>query len=407
MASAMKELHAIGRNHVWAYYVRNMIRPAVIADEKVDRIIGNPPWLTYRQSTNIIRKELREMSEKRYRIWAGGKQAPHQDIATLFYTRCAELYAKPRAMLGMVMPHSVLRSGQHLKWRKGDYEGKGRRHSLAFGLDFGVYEPWDVDNVVPGFFPMPAAVVFARYVTAGQGRPLAPGTVQMWRGDWHTNYDGISRTSEVLHHDDGTFKSPYAELAGQGPTIVDRRLFFVETSTNPAMIPAADTVMVTPRLGTQDKIRYETQLYQLEGPLNRNHLFDIYLGECLAPYTALSPLEAALPIDRSTMTMPLDHRHCSEKHNACGLNTGMLDRTMEQRWRRAAALFHEAHKNGVINDLYQNLNHQNKLTRQLQYLQGLLSGKKGGFGWPTQHRDDPPRRSSPTIGRLSKARPTK
>ena len=38
----MQELHAADRNHVWAYYIRNMIRPAVIAEEKVDRIIGNP-----------------------------------------------------------------------------------------------------------------------------------------------------------------------------------------------------------------------------------------------------------------------------------------------------------------------------------------------------------------------------
>ena len=93
VATAMKELHAADRNHVWAYYIRNMIRPAVIAEEKVDRIIGNPPWLTYGQSADIIRTELREMSEQRYQIWAGGRNSANQDIATLFYTRCAELYA--------------------------------------------------------------------------------------------------------------------------------------------------------------------------------------------------------------------------------------------------------------------------------------------------------------------------
>ena len=112
VAALMAELHAADRNHVWAYYIRNMIRPAVIAEEKVDRIIGNPPWLTYGQSADIIRQELREMSEQRYQIWAGGKLAPHQDIATLFYTRCVELYAEVGAIIGMVMPHSALRTGQ-------------------------------------------------------------------------------------------------------------------------------------------------------------------------------------------------------------------------------------------------------------------------------------------------------
>ena len=57
VAAAMRELHAADRNHVWAYYIRNMIRPAVIAEQKVDRIIGNPPWLTYSQSADIIRTE--------------------------------------------------------------------------------------------------------------------------------------------------------------------------------------------------------------------------------------------------------------------------------------------------------------------------------------------------------------
>ena len=104
----MKELHAADRNHGWAYYIQNMIRPAIIAEEKVDRIIGNPSWLTYNQSADIIRAELREMSEKRHQIWAGGKEASNQDIATLFYTRCAELYAKSQAIIGMVMPHSTL-----------------------------------------------------------------------------------------------------------------------------------------------------------------------------------------------------------------------------------------------------------------------------------------------------------
>ena len=136
VAALMKELHAAGRNHVWAYYIRNMIRPAVIAEQKVDRIIGNPPWLTYGQSADIIRQELREMSEKRYQIWAGGNLAPHQDIAALFYTRCAELYAKPQAKIGMVMPHSALRTGQHLKWRGGNYKRKGGKNAPSIALIF-------------------------------------------------------------------------------------------------------------------------------------------------------------------------------------------------------------------------------------------------------------------------------
>ena len=375
IATAMQELHAANRNHVWAYYIRNMIRPAVIAEQKVDRIIGNPPWLTYGHSADIIRTELREMSEQRYQIWAGGKLAPHQDIATLFYTRCAELYAEVGATIGMVMPHSALRTGPHLKWRTGSYKQKGGRNAPSIGLNLRVHEPWDLDNLIPDFFPMPASVVFAEYKGMRHGTALAPATVQVWRGDWQHGYDDISRKSEALHHDDGKFKSPYAELSSQGPTIVDRRLFFVETVPHTAMIPTEDTTNVKPRMGKQDNMHYEGQLNQLEGVVSNNNLFDVYLGECIAPYVALDPLKAVLPVQRPTMTMPLNHDNCEgNKHDACRLEVTEFHATMQRRWSNAAEMFREAHKNQSIKDLYSNLNHLNKLTNQLGYLQGAIIG---------------------------------
>ncbi len=375
VATQMKELHAADRNHVWAYYIRNMIRPAVIAEEKVDRIIGNPPWLTYGQSADIIREELRGMSEKRYQIWAGGKLAPHQDIATLFYTRCAELYAQVGAEIGMVLPHSALRTGQHLKWRSGHYRQKAGRNAPSVSLNLRIHEPWDLDDVEPDFFPMPASVVFAQYTGVGQGTALAPATVKMWRGNWEKDFDGISRKSEALHHDDGKFKSPYAELSSQGPTIVDRRLFFVETVPHAAMLPAANTTNVRPRLSKQDKVLYDGQLNQLDGVVNNDYLFDVYLGECVAPYVALDPLKAVLPVHRPTMTMPLNHDNCEDdKHEDCRLEATDLHPTIQRRWNTAAELYQVAHQNQAIKDLYSNLNHLNKLTSQLAYLRGASAG---------------------------------
>ena len=376
VAAAMQELHAADRNHVWAYYIRNMIRPAIIAEQKVDRIIGNPPWLTYNQSADIIRTELRKMSEQRYQIWAGGKQASNQDIATLFYTRCAELYARPGTQIGMVMPHSALRAGQHLKWRGGNYKRKGGgRNAPSIGLNLQVHEPWDLDNVAPNFFPMPASVVFAQYIGVGRGAPLAPATVQVWRGDWQEHYTGISRKSETLHHDDGKFKSPYAELTRTGARIGDRQLFFVETLPHTASIPTANTTNVRPKLGSQDKVNYEGQLHQLEGVVSNDHLFDVYLGECIAPFVALDPLKAALPVHRPTMTMPLNHDDCEgDKHNACRLDMAALHPTMRRRWSKAAEMYGAAHTNKEIKDLYSNLNHLKKLPSQLDYLRGAIAG---------------------------------
>ena len=64
------------------------------------------------------------------------------------------------------------------------------------------------------------------------------------------------------------------------------------------MLPAANTTNVKPRLGIQDKMNYEGLLNQMEGVVSNDHLFDVYLGECIAPYVTLDPLKAVLPVHR-------------------------------------------------------------------------------------------------------------
>ena len=117
--ATMAQLHDEGRNHIWAYYTRNMVRPIVLSRNKVDVIIGNPPWLSYRNTANILRDELERQSRNLYGIWQGGQYANRQDVAGLFFARSVDLYLKGGGQIGMVMPHSALQSGQYAKWRTG------------------------------------------------------------------------------------------------------------------------------------------------------------------------------------------------------------------------------------------------------------------------------------------------
>ena len=350
--SSMKAFHQSNRNHVWAYYLRNMTRPVAISQRKVDAIIGNPPWLKYSDSAAIIREELKGMSERRYQIWAGGKQAPHQDVSALFFCRTAELYLENGGLIGMVMPHSALRSGQHTKFRTGQYseklKGRQRRKPQAMSLDFSAKTPWDLDNLdkdtfLPSF-PMPASVVFARQVTpyATQGTeeaqaiPMTPGQVEIWKTPEGTS--SKCRNSEPLHHDDGEFHSPYADRTMQGPTIVDRRLFFVNKSPNKVIAAAPRTCKTSPRLGNQDKKEYSVA--ELENkPMHEDNLFNVYLGESLVLFVTLTPLTAALPVSKEKMHMPLDHSNCERdeerqycKKRLCEVVVKDLDSRMQSRW---------------------------------------------------------------------------
>ena len=67
-------------------------------------------------------------------------------------------------------------------------------------------------------------------------------------------------------------------------------------------MPMVNTTNVRAREGGQDKIKYDGQLSKLEGVVSNDHLFDVYFGECIAPYAALDPLKAVLPVYRPTMS---------------------------------------------------------------------------------------------------------
>ena len=407
----MRALHDDNRNHVWAYYLRNMTRPAVIADGKVDVIIGNPPWLTYDQSADIIREELRSLSQSRYQIWAGGKNAPHQDVATLFYCRAAELYLKEQGEIGMVLPHSVLRTGHHLKFRSAYYEAKNpprsRQPKRAFSLDFSIRKPWDLENLDPNnFFPITSCVVFAQLngywgsleENKAAAKPLAPGQVELWIGSTDTPYVprrlrpgqvhviGSTGTADAwrvvapLVHDDGTFRSPYADFANQGPTIVDRRLFFVTAHPNENRFAPPDTFLTYPRTGNLDKKTYSVA--ELESQVvSGDNLFSVYLGESVAPYVTLPPLTAVLPVSKAMMTMPMDHDNCERRpgtdfiirHDACELDLQELDANMRARWEKMARLWEVNRGRTDTKSLEQNLNWLNKLESQLDYLSAPVS----------------------------------
>ncbi len=381
IADQMRDLQAIERDHVWAYYLRNMVRPAVIAEQRVDAIIGNPPWLTYNQSADIVRAEMVNLSQSRYGIWAGGRQAPNQDIATLFFSRVTDLYLKPDGKIGMVLPHSVLRSGQHLRWRSGYWQSQGGNTKHAVAVDFGIKTPYDLDSLEPNdFFPIASAVVFARGRESGndfdkikrQAHALAPGRVEIWCGP--TDTPEVTRHVETLHHDDGKFHSPYADIAMRGADVFDRRLYFVSVEPNPIKMATPGTFLTFPRRSGQDKKKYNVST--LDGnPIHGDNLFDVYLGESIAPFVTLPPLIAALPIDKPSMTLPLEHNSCpanpktgAVRHTACVVDIAKLDTRMQTRWNTMSSLWDANKGTNNTKSLYQNLNYLSKLTSQLEWL---------------------------------------
>ena len=364
----MARLHGEGRNHIWAYYTRNMVRPVALSRRKVDVVIGNPPWLSYRNTASILRDELERQSRNLYGIWQGGQYANRQDVAGLFFARSVDLYLNDGGKIGMVLPHSALQSGQYAKWRTGAWvskpQGRGRHRipGRALAVDFSYKQAWDLERLEPNtFFPVASCVVFAQYHGAGgNAEPLA-GSVERWRGnagavDVYRERRDITDTSVVGD-------SPYAGYARQGASIVPRCLFFVEEAENTAVIQAGGTVTVNPRRGSQDKAPWKAlPLSEIsEQTIENAHVYSVHLGETIVPYAALNPLKAALPIKHGEYALPTDG------NGPGGIRLGGLERRMRGRWQTVSHIWETNKRSTNKLTLLARLDYQRNLSSQLSW----------------------------------------
>ena len=364
----LQRLHAQGRNHIWAYYTRNLVRPVALSRTKVDVIIGNPPWLIYRNCASTLRTELERQSKVTYGIWVGGRHANHQDISSLFFARCVDLYLKDGGVIGMVMPHSALQTGQHSKWRTGTWKARtfGRTRNRTPGrvltVDFGHKISWDLEGLEPNnFFPMPASVVFAsRSGEAGEATPLA-GTVERWLGK--AGAADVRRAPSTLADTSVKVDSAYSAVSRQGAVIAPRCLFFVEETSNPAIVRAGQTVTVNPRRSSQEKEPWKSlQLVALsEQTIETAHVFDIFLGETIAPYTTLEPSQAVLPLRHDDHQMPTD------EDGTGGIRLGGLSQRMRDRWQKASNLWETNRAVATKISLSGQLDYYGKLSSQLEW----------------------------------------
>ena len=355
----LQRLHAEGRDHIWAYYTRNLVRPVALAKQKVHVIVGNPPWLNYNKTKSALRTALERQSKNDYGIWAGGRYASNQDVAGLFFTRCVDLYLRDGGVVGMVMPHSALQAGQYAKWRTGAWWGKSNGR---VSVNFGFKTAWDLEKLDPNtFFPVAASVVFAQ--RRGEGDKATPltGTVEQWEGK--TGTTDVRRIRSGITDTSVTGSSPYAGHSSQGASIRPRCLFFVEETINPVMLNIGRTITVNPRRGALDKMPWRSlDLTALSAhTIETQHVFDVYLGETVVPYATLTPLKAVLPLNSGDIAIPEDTQEIG------GINLEALGHRMRERWQTVCALW-EQHKAPVNRlNLLGRLNYHRELSTQLAW----------------------------------------
>ena len=110
--------------------------------------------------------------------------------------------------------------------------------------------------------------------------------------------------------------------------------FFVNEAENTAIIQAGQTVTVNPRRGAQDKAPWkDLDLTAISNQtIEKTHLFDVHLGETVAPYVNLEPLRALLPLKQGDAAIPTD------ESGPGGIRLGRVGATDADRWRAVSAV---------------------------------------------------------------------
>ncbi len=344
----LEALHTEGRDHIWSYYTRNVVRPLVLAEETVDVIIGNPPWITYNQTVDRLRERLRELSAG-YGIWKGAQFATNADLAALFFTRCADLYLAPGGVCAMVMPHSALAQGHYSKWRT----GRWNKPDAPLNMNLAHSLPWDLETLDPNdFFPVPACVVYGSRSESGSELPTE---VERWRGT--PGASDVERVVSPLVHGE-EFRSPYADRARNGATIFPRRLFFVVEDPLKGPVVAANSIRTNPRRGAHDKEPWRSVDLQAihQRTVERTHLFNVALGESVAPYFMLDTLPALLPIsDEGTI-----ERLAGDQSR---IDPASLRWRMRERWNLVSDVWEQRRSTTLADQL----DHMGKLSAQLTW----------------------------------------
>jgi len=291
------KLHCEDKNGIWAFILRNNYRPALVAGQ-FNGLVANPPWLALSKiADNPYKSALGKMAES-LGIKPKGASFLHLEMATIFLLRSVDRYLQQNAIVGCIVPETVLNGNQHNLFREAAYENTEK--AVHFSPDM----IWKVDERA---FKNRAIVLFGKKQPASKTTIIpgeyisADGAVQPL--EFHKVIHG-SRTVWTDRAGTDTKKLFHPADFEQGADIMPRRLFFHETirlggSTMVGLKPIEQGSSVLTFLVDDAK---QLKDFKLFTPCNvpEKYIFDVVLSKLLSPFLMAPSVKALLPIKKGS-----------------------------------------------------------------------------------------------------------
>ncbi|MBN1214677.1 MAG: N-6 DNA methylase [Candidatus Lokiarchaeota archaeon] len=108
------------KDHIWLYILNNLVGIRILLlRKKMDLIITNPPWLTYKDADPKLKKTMKKISDQ-FDIKPAAQNITNIEEAVVFLYKIPDLYLKKdgKGKIAFVMPKSLIMSSQNEKARR-------------------------------------------------------------------------------------------------------------------------------------------------------------------------------------------------------------------------------------------------------------------------------------------------
>ena len=315
-------------NSVWAWYILNKAGPYLLANQKVSRIVANPPWVRLSNIQDENRKNEIIQSANDQKIWVGGKNASGFDIASLFVVKCRSLYLHEKDKSGWVLPQAAIKGGN---WEK--YREKMNKH---------IVQIFDMDNLPFKEQSKSCVTIF------GNGIKQATKKLQKLKNAKFESSDSWSIVNEQTEWVDGPKEFPVKPSRW---SLDDDILIYRGASLFPNCL-----VKISKKKDVKDDVEITTvpsrhnpwkALGSKTGTVPKHWILNVINANELLPYCTTIPSQFIIPIDENFTQFDKDIMNC-------------------QYWRDAEGMYQKHMGKGSSNpkSLLDCINHQCKLEKQ-------------------------------------------
>lgn len=116
IAKTLYEINKNGENKIWLALMYNRIIP-FLSRESFDLIIGNPPWIIYRNLPTNYGDRVYNLAQK-MNIHTAPQNKTNYEIATLFFYQTAGLYLKEGGDIFFILTKGVIDGDHAMRFRK-------------------------------------------------------------------------------------------------------------------------------------------------------------------------------------------------------------------------------------------------------------------------------------------------